>query len=196
MKQYKFKSTYKNITAELCFRGLEWSDNKNITSNITDFKVSVYTNGNIEEKRWETTFVNKIGPIHPWENICLCTLSKDYLIIGIENIVHFIHPKTGVFLCSFILGNTPIVQLNLHEQQNALYILLQYQGFVADFNRNKSNLYKIVFNTNTFTLLWSANLGINNELVKEFSVTNLHINVKTTGATELKVDTVTGNTLI
>jgi hypothetical protein len=52
------------------------------------------------------------------------------------------------------------------------------------------------FNKSFYSLAWSADLGNDNGLVKDFSITDFGVNINTTKRKELKVDMTTGKIII
>ena len=193
MELYKSISKLKNKTVEVSFRGLSWSDNKNITSNISDVVVTFIENINPLKLIWQKVFSNCITPIYPWLNHSLCVLTNRFAGIAIENRLQFLELEFGAPICTFIFGNTPIVKIEFSENDSALFILSQYQGFKFDNQKNKSNLYKMTFAESIFSRDWTAELLVPGILIEDFMMKESVLTAVTKDG-NFVINTITGKT--
>ena len=191
MELYKSISKFQNRTVELSFKGLSWNDNKNITSNISDLIVTFSENSTTLFVIWQKVFSNCITPIYPWLNHSICLLTNRFVVIAIENRLQFLDLEFGDTICTFIFGNTPIIKLEFSENDNALFILSQCQGFKFDNKKNKSNLYKMTFPDSCFSHEWTAQLHLPEILIEDFTIKELMLTV-VTKSENFVINTLTG----
>ena len=194
MEYYKFSSTQGKLTAELSFKGISWEDKKSSNAFVTDVSVTLFENSQPSNIVWRRVFPNETTPSHPWGNCNLCVLTDNLVASAIGNDLTLLNIKTGETICTFPLGNTPIVRLEISKAQDALFVLSQYQGFSSDQNRSKSNLYKISFFSSGYRLDWSADLHNSQNLIKNFSIKGSILQVETKNG-EVLINSNTGEVI-